>query len=258
MGQVTKSHNEDDAHGNVDMPASGRAHIVDAAKGPLIGAGLWHRTSPFAVTTAISMGIAVPATSWIRPNLALLGLLLLAVAIVSALVFPWKRVARHAQLLPPFLFLVGSVILTAATGSGIASPFVAMSVIPLMWLAIYEHRTAVILAVFLAGMGVWLVAPAENSAVATSSGAATAAIFVVCGGMGLTLHGLVAGARSSALALRQQNLALQRSEAVLDAVPERVAVYRVSDHVITYCNLAWAAQFKVGVEENSHVTSGKD
>lgn len=48
---------------------------------------------------------------------------------------------------------------------------------------------------------------------------------------------------------RQQQVLLERNKAVLDAIPERINLYRVSDHVITYCNQAWATQYKVGVKE---------
>ena len=66
--------------------------------------------------------------------------------------------------------------------------------------------------------------------------------------MAVTLHGLVADARTSTLALRQHQISLEQSAAVLDALPERVNRYRISDHVITYCNAAWATQYNVEPE----------
>ena len=83
-------------------------HIVDAMKGPLVGEGRYRRMLPFAVTATLGLAIAVPATSWTRPGLAIAATILVAVTIVGALTFPWHRVRRHAQFFPPFLFLVGS------------------------------------------------------------------------------------------------------------------------------------------------------
>ena len=223
-------------------------HIVDALKGPLVGAGRFRRMLPFAVTATLSLVIAVPATSWKAPALAAVGQIVLAIAIVGAMLTPWHRLPRHAQLLPPLLFLVGTVMLADATGDGIGSPFVSLSVLPLMWLAIYEQRIAVLLAASLAGIGLWFAAPDQTSQLATSDGVTLVVFIVVCGGMGVTLHGLVGDARNATRALRDQQLTLEHGVAVLDALPERVSRYRISDHTITYCNPAWATQYRVDPE----------
>ena len=218
-------------------------HIVDATKGPLVGDGRLRRVMPFAATATVSMLIAVPATSWTQPNLAVAGSIIIATTIVGSLALPWHRIARAAQLTSPFLFLVGTLLLAEATGNGIRSPFLTLSVLPLMWLAIYENRIAVLSAATLTGVTLSLahtggtIAPTGNGTVAT-------AVFIVCGaGMGITLHGLVADARRLTHALRDQQLALEQSAAMLDALPERVSRYRLPDHVVTYCNAAWATQY---------------
>ena len=224
-------------------------HIVDAMNGPLIGDGRYRRMLPFAVTATISLVISVPTTSWTRPGVAIAAQVLLAATIVGTLTFPWQRVPRQAQLIPPFLFLVGTLMLTDAIGNGVGSPFITLSVLPLMWLAIYEHRAAVVVGGVLAGAALWLATPHGNPQPSSSGFTSTAVFIVCCVGMGITLHGLVADARRAALTVREHQSALEQSAAVLETLPERVSRYRVSDHVITYCNQAWATQYNVQAED---------
>src|SRR5690606_17707301 len=130
----------------------------DATKGPLVGDGRLRRMLPFAVTATVGVLVAVPATSWAHPSLAVAGAVTVAVTIVASLVVPWQRAARTAQLASPFLFLTGTLLLAAATGNGIRSPFLTIAVLPLMWLAIYENRVAVLSAATLTGVALWLAA----------------------------------------------------------------------------------------------------
>ena len=181
-------------------------HIVDATLGPLVGDGRLRRVIPFAATATICLIVAIPTVSFIRAGLAVAGSVLIAATIIGSLVVPWHRFARSAQLVPPLLFLVATLLLVAATGYGIASPFVTMVVLPVLWLALYENRAAVLLAATLAGVALWLVVPAANVE-HSPHGVASTALFIVCGaGMGVTLQGLVADARRLALALRDQQL----------------------------------------------------
>jgi diguanylate cyclase (GGDEF)-like protein/PAS domain S-box-containing protein len=227
-------------------PSSPRKlRVADDADGPLVGEGRMRRVMPFLVTGAISMVLAIPTMSLTRPLLAVAGSVLAATAMVTAVVFPWSRVARVAQLAPPFLFLAATLMLASATGIGIGSPFVTMTVLPIMWLAIYENRTGVLLAAVLAGAGLWLAASGERVP-SSAQGKVAIVVFVVCGaGMGITLHGLVAETRRLALVSRDHRLALENVAEMLDALPERVNRYRLSDLAITYCNAAWATQYNV-------------
>jgi diguanylate cyclase (GGDEF)-like protein/PAS domain S-box-containing protein len=231
-------------HDGVTPSPPRNVHIVDATKGPLIGDGRLRRVTPFVVTATISLIVAVPATSWARPGFALAGSVVAGATIVGTVLFPWKRVARAAQLAPPMLFLAATLLLVSATGQGIGSPFVTLAVLPVMWLAIYENRTAVVFATALSGVALWL---AERGRVEHSvQGTVSAVVFVVCGaGMGVTLHGLVADARRLTLAFRDRQLALEDAASMLNALPERVSRFRLPDHAITYCNAAWAAQYNV-------------
>lgn len=221
------------------------ALIADAANGPLVGDGRMRRITPFLITAIISMIVAIPAMSLTRPAFTIVGTGLVVTAMIAAVVFPWNRVARAAQLAPPLVFLVAMMLLASGTGIGTGSPFVTMSVLPMVWLAIYENRTGVLLAAALAAAGLWLAESAER---VPSSAQVTVSIvvFVVCGaGMGVTLHGLVAKTRTLAIASRDHQFALENVAAMLDALPERVNRYRVSDLAIMYCNAAWATQYNV-------------
>ncbi|MGZ4738769.1 MAG: diguanylate cyclase [Ilumatobacteraceae bacterium] len=236
--------------GDPTASSSPRAvHIVDATKGPLVGEGRARRVTPFAATATISMIIAVPATTWNRPGIAIAGSILIAATVVGSLVVSWDRLARAAQLALPFAFLIATLMLASASGNGVGSPFITMAVLPMVWLATYENRIAVLLAALLTGLFLWLAVP-SGAPEPSSHGVISTAVFIICGaGMGVTLHGLVADARRLALALRDQRLALGQTANMLDALPERVNRYRVSDHAITYCNAAWATQYQVDPAE---------
>ncbi|MEP7112435.1 MAG: GGDEF domain-containing protein [Ilumatobacteraceae bacterium] len=182
-------------------------HIVDATRGPLVGEGRVDRIMPFAATATISLIVTLPLASWTRPVLAVVGSGLVAATIIGSAVIPWPQIARTAQVVSPLLFLAATLLLIAATGQGIGAPFIAMVALPLMWLALYENRAAVIAAAILAGVALWL---AALSATAESSyeGALTIFVLVICSaGMGVTLHGLVGDARRLAIELREHQLA---------------------------------------------------
>lgn len=222
-----------------------KLRVADDADGPLVGDGRMRRVTPFLITATISLIVSLPAMSLTRPGFALAGTGLALTAMVAAVVFPWKRVARAAQLAPPFLFLIATLLLASATGIGIGSPFVTIAVLPMMWLAIYENRVGVLLAAALEGAGLWLAASGEHVP-STAQGTVSIVVFVVCGaGMGVTLHGLVSETRRLAIASRDHQLALENVAEMLDALPERVNRYRLSDLAITYCNAAWAIQYNV-------------
>ena len=231
-----------------DTMTASSAHnalIADAANGPLVGDGRMRRVTPFLITAAISLVVAIPAMSLVRPVSAIGGVLLAVTAMVTAVVFPWDRVPRAAQLAPPLVFLVATLLLASATGLGTGSPFVTMAVLPMVWLAIYENRIGVVLASGIAGAGLWLAASGERVP-SPDQGTVSIVVFVVIGaGMGVTLHRLVAETRRLAVVSRDHQFALENVAAMLDALPERVNRYRVSDLAIMYCNAAWATQYNV-------------
>lgn len=184
-------------------------HIVEAARGPLVGDGRLKRIMPFVATASISLIVAVPLTHWARPGFAIAGSVLAGAAIVGSMVIPWHRVARRAQLAPPGVFLAATLLLISATGQGVGSPFVTLIVLPFMWLAIYENRAVVLAAATLSGVAIWLAVPNGPDQPAVDGTASIFVLVVCCAGMGVTLHGFVADARELALALHQHQIALE-------------------------------------------------
>ena len=224
-------------------------HLVDAGQGPLVGEGRIRRVAPFAITATVSMVVAIPATSWERPWFAVAGSLAVATTIVAAVAAPWKKLARKAQLVPPVVFLAAILLMLSATQNGNRSPFLTMAVLPLMWLAIYESRVAVFAIATLSGVALWLMVP-SGTVDSSSRPTVSIIVFVVCAaGMGITLNDLVAGDRRLARALRAERAALESAAVMLDALPEQLSRYRLSDHIISYYNAAWAAQHDVGATD---------
>jgi diguanylate cyclase (GGDEF)-like protein len=149
-------------NGVASQPMPSIAHIIDATDGPLVDQEARHRVLPFAITGFVSFAISVPATTWYRPSLAIAVGAVGAVTVVASLVLPWRRVGRSAQLTLPFAFLAATLLLMTAARQDVHSPFVSLLVLPLMWLALYESRLAVLAAAGLAG----LVADARSLAAA--------------------------------------------------------------------------------------------
>jgi diguanylate cyclase (GGDEF)-like protein/PAS domain S-box-containing protein len=223
-------------------PAAARVHIVEAVNGPLAGPGRAWRVAPFATAAVVSTFVAVPAITFVHTFAAIAGITASLVTIVMAVTLPWHRFPRRTQLIPPYSFLGATLLMAYASDGGVGSPFVTMIVMPMAWLALYESRMAVATAAAGGGTGLWLVAAVGHGRPAHVA----ALVFIVCGtAMGMTLQHLVADARRVAHSLRQHQGALERTAAMLDALPERVNRYRVRDHVITYCNTAWANQYRV-------------
>jgi diguanylate cyclase (GGDEF)-like protein/PAS domain S-box-containing protein len=231
------------------MSSSQVVHLVDAGQGPLVGVGRIRRVAPFAITATVSMLVAIPATPWERPWFAVAGSLGVATTIVAAIVAPWQRLARAAQLGPPVVFLAAILLMLSATQDGNRSPFLTMAVLPLMWLAIYESRVAVSSIATLSGVALWLLVP-SGTVDSSSRPTVSIIVFVVCAaGMGITLNELVAGDRRLARALREERAALVSAAVILDALPEQLSRYRLPDHIISYYNAAWGAQHHVGADE---------
>jgi diguanylate cyclase (GGDEF)-like protein len=193
----------------IEPPTLSIAHIVDATDGPLVGDGCGHRVMPFAVTAALSFAVTVPATTWYRPGLAIAVATVSAAVTVAALMTPWRRAPRSAQLVVPFTFLIATVLLMSAAGQSVHSPFVSLVVLPLMWLALYETRSSVLVAAGIAGVGVGFVQLTAVSGAATLVGSSIAVLVICCAGMGATLNALVADARKLAASLREHHLALE-------------------------------------------------
>ena len=194
------------------------------------------------------MLVAVPTMSWARPGLAGVASLVAIVAIIGSMALPWHRLPRSAQSVTPFVFLVAMLLLAAACGTVIGWPFVTMAILPLMWLAIYENGYAVLLASALTGVGLWL-GPLGGGSPVLGSTVSAVVLGVCAAGMGITLHELVADARQLTRALRENQAALEDSAMILNLLPEQVSRYRINDHVVTYCNSAWAEHHNIDARQ---------
>jgi diguanylate cyclase (GGDEF)-like protein len=185
------------------------AHIVDATDGPLVGEGTRNRVIPFAITATLSFAVSVPSTTWYRPALAVAVAVVGTVLAVSAITAPWRRIPRSAQLVPPFALLAAVLLLMSAARQDVHSPFVSLLVLPLMWLALYESRRAVLAAAGLAGIALAFVQLTVATSAPKTGVESILVLVICCAGMGITLHSLVADARSLAGALRAHQLALE-------------------------------------------------
>jgi diguanylate cyclase (GGDEF)-like protein len=193
----------------VPSPTVTSAHIVDATDGPLVGDGCHNRVTPFAITATLSLAFAVPPTTWYRPRLAIAVSVLGALTVLIALRTPWRRAPRNAQLVIPFAFLAATVLLMSAARQDVHSPLVSLLVLPLMWLALYESRAAVLVAAGLAGVSLGFVQWTAADSAASEGGLSIIVLVICCAGMGVTLHGLVADAKALATSLREHQLALE-------------------------------------------------
>jgi diguanylate cyclase (GGDEF)-like protein len=193
----------------LEPPAMSIAHIVDATDGPLVGPGTRNRVLPFAITAALSVLVSVPTTTWYRPALAIAIAIAGAIVTVGAIAIPWQQMPRAVQLVLPFAFLAALLLLMSAARQDVHSPFVSLLVLPLMWLALYESRGAVVAAAGLAGIALGLVQLTAASAAPPTDVQSILVLVICCAGMGVTLHSLVADARSLAGALRAHQLALE-------------------------------------------------
>jgi diguanylate cyclase (GGDEF)-like protein len=183
--------------------------MVDATGGPVVGEGCRHRIAPFAITAIVSLAVAAPLTAWDRPTLAISVGVVGAIGIAAAVLIPWRRVPRSAQLTIPFAFLIATLLLMSAAGQDVHSPFVSLLVLPLMWLALYESRGSVLAAAALTAGGLAFVHLTALSSAPTAIGASIFVLVVCCAGMGDTLNSLVADARALAAALRENHIALE-------------------------------------------------
>lgn len=106
--------------------------------GPLAAPGRTKRIAPYVIATLVGVLAmpfdrdAVAGARWIAACLS-------AVAIATALAVRWPGLPRSAQLVPPALQLAAVAICIHADG-GLASPYLSLLVVPLLWLAVYESR----------------------------------------------------------------------------------------------------------------------
>ena len=108
----------------------------------------------FAMTVAFAFLALPPDTH--RTTDLLLALAMTAAVTTVAIIAPWHKLPRVAQVLPAMGFLPVIMILREMEG-GAGSGYAALLVLPVLWLALYSSGEAVAIAV--AGVAAALVAP---------------------------------------------------------------------------------------------------
>lgn len=180
---------------------------------------------------------AVPSVPWTDRARAVTGVLMVGLAMVMSLVRPWNLRDRGLRLAPPLVALTAFVVLAAATDTRGASLLLVATVVPLGWLAIHEDLTVLIATGALLTLSV--------GAMTTGSELGAVVVALVCvAGSTAAMHDRGSRLRRLAWALREEHAAHGAAASMLDALPDPVSRYRVSDLTITYCNQAWARQYR--------------
>ena len=118
--------------------------------------GLLRRAAPFAVAMILAFAaLELPAESRDSDRI-LAAVAVNAVLVAMVLGFPWARLPRYADVLPPLLYLVVVSLLRDGTG-GATSGYSTLMILPIFWLALYGTRPQ--LAVGVAGVAILLGLP---------------------------------------------------------------------------------------------------
>lgn len=120
------------------MLRSDATSVGDA--GPLAAPGRARRVVPYATAALVGV-LALPFDHDAPAGARWIAACLSAVAIATALAVRWPGLSRSAQLVPPVLQLAAVAVCIHADG-GLASPYLSLLVVPLLWLAVYESRRA--------------------------------------------------------------------------------------------------------------------
>jgi diguanylate cyclase (GGDEF)-like protein len=114
------------------------------------------RVAPFVgVALAALLTIPVPSVE-AHPETAVAAIALTVVMTLCALGLPWNRLPARARMVLPLLFYVDVALLRHAEGGG-QSGFGPLTLLPVVWLALYGSRRQLIAALVL--MGATLIGP---------------------------------------------------------------------------------------------------
>lgn len=212
--------------------------------------GLFERVWPFAIVGTFAIGVDALDYGRHDPGPALFGVVLIAAAMIVALVTPWRRLPRSADIAPPVLFILGIALVRHSAG-GSESGIVSLLALPIVWVALYADRAQVILVLVVAMsalaapvlvIGAPTYPPEEWQRVAVNSGIGLL--------IGLTVHRLVdrnrghvaeETARAGVLARHEQHLraihesahdaivTLEPSGMIVDVNPAAVAMFRAEE-----------------------------
>lgn len=108
--------------------------------GPLAAPGLGRRLLPFGIAYVLSIAtLALPATQISHPRALILAVVAAAALVLICWLTPWDRLPTTLQASVPLGSLVVVAFLRHAT-QGSTSPFTALIILAVVWLALYGSR----------------------------------------------------------------------------------------------------------------------
>jgi len=153
--------------------------------------GLLRRAAPFLGAMLLALCVyPLPPTGNDQTGLVAAALLS-ALIVLTAMVVPWTKLPRFAEVVPPFAYFVVIALLREADGGG-QSAYGVLAMLPVFWLALYGTRRD--LAVAMAGVGAVFLAPLVLVGAPTyASSEWTRALLWICVApiVGYTVQGLV-------------------------------------------------------------------
>ncbi len=175
-----------------------------AEANPLTSEGLVRRLAPFALVASVAaIMAAVNATPGRVAELVTAGGFTVMI-VATALFLPWGRLPRWSQAIVPLTYFVVVGMVRDATGAA-GSPYTALMLLPVLWLALYGSRGEIGMALIaqaaiLVGPVLLFGAPQYPFSELQRAGLSVSmAAFI-----GLTVHGLVSRLRKSAHEVARQ------------------------------------------------------
>lgn len=123
---------------------------------PLSDPGARDRIAPFAGVAIIAVVLALLPPISSNSAFCVAAAVVTIAVIASAILIPWGRLADWCQAMVPLAFFIVIALLRHG-GGGAMSAFVALVMLPILWMAIYGNRTQLRLA--MAGTAVTILAP---------------------------------------------------------------------------------------------------
>lgn len=118
--------------------------------------GLARRSAPFLGAMLLALAVLPLPPHGDRPNVVLLAVSLTALIVATALLAPWQRLPRIAEVVPPLAYFVVVALLRESQG-GALSGYAPLAMLPVFWLALYGTRSQ--LAIGIAGLASMFLTP---------------------------------------------------------------------------------------------------
>ena len=224
------------------------------AQGPFAREGLALRTTPFLVGIVASFGLVLFQAEREFPFGVVLAAALASMVAAAVIAMPWAELPRAAQVVPPVAYL--GVVALLVESYGAQSPFSALALLPVVWLAL--HGTRGELNVALASVAALLLLPPMLVGGPQSAGELRAGILwlVLAVGLGYAIITLVRAQRQRMAALEAAAYTdvitgLPNRRAWEEAAPRYLASERKSEHPVSVAILD-LDDFKLYNDEHGH------